>query len=152
MNIFVILGPQWVWENHASGVNCLVIWYPDTGKIYINTKEITLFPRRTERVGLVYQNYMLFPHKTVFENIAFGLSIRKRDKEEIKPSKWNDGSRLAYLHLANRMPRTLSGGEQQRTALARALIIYPKLLLMDEPLSALDRITVRRVDSGNERE
>jgi molybdate/tungstate transport system ATP-binding protein len=84
---------------------------------------------------------MLFPRKNVFENIAFGLSIRKRDKEDIKTKVSEMMDLFGISHLANRMPRTLSGGEQQRTALARALIIYPKLLLMDEPLSALDRIT-----------
>ena len=137
---FVILGPS------GSGKTMLLeliagIWYPDSGKIYMNDKEVTLLPPEQRGVGFVYQNYMLFPHKTVFENIAFGLSIRKRNKEEIKTEVEGIMDLFGISHLANRMPRTLSGGEQQRTALARALIIYPKLLLMDEPLSALDRIT-----------
>jgi molybdate/tungstate transport system ATP-binding protein len=137
---FVILGPS------GSGKTMLLeliagIWYPDTGKIYINDKEGTLLPPEQRGVGFVYQNYMLFPHKNVFENISFGLSLRKRDKEEIKNEVSGMMDLFGISHLANRMPRTLSGGEQQRTALARALIIYPKLLLMDEPLSALDRIT-----------
>jgi molybdate/tungstate transport system ATP-binding protein len=137
---FVILGPS------GSGKTMLLeliagIWYPDTGKIYFNDKEVTLLPPEQRGVGFVYQNYMLFPHKNVFENIAFGLSIRKRDKEEIKNEVSGMMNLFGISHLADRMPRTLSGGEQQRTALARALIIYPKLLLMDEPLSALDRIT-----------
>jgi molybdate/tungstate transport system ATP-binding protein len=84
---------------------------------------------------------MLFPHKTVFENIAFGLKVRKVAKKEIKIRVEDMMNLLRISHLADRLPRTLSGGEQQRTALARALIIYPKILLMDEPLSALDRKT-----------
>ncbi|MGO9387984.1 MAG: tungstate ABC transporter ATP-binding protein WtpC [Methanobacterium sp.] len=137
---FVILGPS------GSGKTMLLeliagIWYPDTGKIYINDKEVTLLPPEQRGVGFVYQNYMLFPHKNVFENISFGLSLRKRNKEEIRTEVDEIMNLFDISHLANRMPRTLSGGEQQRTALARALIIYPKLLLMDEPLSALDRIT-----------
>ena len=137
---FVILGPS------GSGKTMLLeliagIWYPDTGKIYINDKEVTLLPPEQRGVGFVYQNYMLFPHKNVFENISFGLSLRKRDKDEIRTEVDEMMNLFGISHLANRMPRTLSGGEQQRTALARALIIYPKLLLMDEPLSALDRIT-----------
>jgi molybdate/tungstate transport system ATP-binding protein len=75
---FVILGPS------GSGKTMLLeliagIWYPDTGKIYINDKEVTLLPPEQRGVGFVYQNYMLFPHKNVFENISFGLSLRKRD-------------------------------------------------------------------------
>ena len=137
---FVILGPS------GSGKTMLLeliagMWPPDSGKIYMDNQDITMFPPEKRGVGFVYQNYMLFPHKTVFENIAFGLKVRKVAKDEIKTRVDEMMNLLGISHLANRMPRTLSGGEQQRTSLARALIIYPKVLLMDEPLSALDRKT-----------
>ncbi len=137
---FVVLGPS------GAGKTMLLeliagMWYPDSGKIYMNSKEVTLLPPEERGVGFVYQNYMLFPHKTVYENIAFGLSIRTRDKVEIKKRVDEMMNLLHISCLPDRMPLTLSGGEQQRTALARALIINPKVLLMDEPLSALDRNT-----------
>ncbi|AEG17179.1 tungstate ABC transporter ATP-binding protein WtpC [Methanobacterium paludis] len=137
---FVILGPS------GSGKTMLLetiagMWNPDSGKIYMDNQEVTRLPPEQRGVGFVYQDYMLFPHKTVFENIAFGLKLRKVSKEEIK-TQVNEMMKLFGISaLANRLPRTLSGGEQQRTALARALIIYPKVLLLDEPLSALDKKT-----------
>ena len=137
---FVILGPS------GSGKTMLLeliagMWPPDSGKIYMDNQDITMFPPEKRGVGFVYQNYMLFPHKTVFENIAFGLKVRKVAKEEIKTRVDEIMDLFGISHLSDRLPRTLSGGEQQRTSLARALIIYPKVLLMDEPLSALDRKT-----------
>ena len=137
---FVILGPS------GSGKTMLLeliagMWPLDSGKIYMDNQDITMLPPEKRGIGFVYQNYMLFPHKTVFENIAFGLKVRKVAKKEIKIRVEDMMNLLRISHLADRLPRTLSGGEQQRTALARALIIYPKTLLMDEPLSALDRKT-----------
>lgn len=137
---FVILGPS------GSGKTMLLeliagMWPLDSGKIYMDNEDITNAPLEKRGIGFVYQNYMLFPHKTVFENIAFGLKLRKIDKKEIE-SRVNEMMELLNIsHLKDRLPRNLSGGEQQRTALARALIVYPKVLLMDEPLSALDRKT-----------
>ncbi len=137
---FVILGPS------GSGKTMLLeliagMWPLDSGEIYMDGHDITKLPPEKRGIGFVYQNYMLFPHKTVFENIAFGLKVRKVAAEEIKNRVDEMMDLLKISHLAGRLPRTLSGGEQQRTALARALIIYPKILLMDEPLSALDRKT-----------
>ena len=137
---FIILGPS------GSGKTMLLeliagMWSLDSGKIYMDNKDITTLPPEKRGIGFVYQNYMLFPHKTVFENITFGLKVKKIAKEEIKTRVNEMMDLLKISHLADRLPRTLSGGEQQRTALARALIIYPKILLMDEPLSALDRKT-----------
>ena len=137
---FIILGPS------GSGKTMLLeliagMWSLDSGKIYMDNKDITTLPPEKRGIGFVYQNYMLFPHKTVFENIAFGLKVKKIAKEEIETRVNEMMDLLKISHLADRLPRTLSGGEQQRTALARALIIYPKILLMDEPLSALDRKT-----------
>lgn len=137
---FVILGPS------GSGKTLLLeliagIWQVDSGDIYMDQENITWTPLDKRGVGFVYQNYMLFPHKTVFENIAFGLNMKKMDKKEVKTRVNEMMNTFNISHLAHRLPRTLSGGEQQRTALARALIISPKVLLMDEPLSALDRKT-----------
>ncbi len=137
---FVILGPS------GSGKTMLLeliagMWPLDSGKIYLENNDITNASLEKRGVGFVYQNYMLFPHKTVFENIAFGLKLRKTGKEEIE-NRVNEMMELLNIsHLKDRLPRTLSGGEQQRTALARALIVHPKVLLMDEPLSALDKKT-----------
>jgi len=137
---FVILGPS------GSGKTMLLeliagIWYPDSGRVYLEDKDITDEALEKKGIGFVYQNYMLFPHKTVYENVAFGLNLRKIPKEEIKTQVNQMMAVLKISHLKDRLPRTLSGGEQQRTALARALIVQPKVLLMDEPLSALDRKT-----------
>jgi molybdate/tungstate transport system ATP-binding protein len=137
---FVFLGPS------GSGKTMLLeliagMWSPDSGKIFMDGNDITMLSPEKRGVGFVYQNYMLFPHKTVFENIAFGLNIRKVGKKEIQVQVEEMMNLFGISKLSNRLPRTLSGGEQQRTALARALIIHPKVLLMDEPLSALDRIT-----------
>ncbi|MDR3222358.1 MAG: ABC transporter ATP-binding protein [Methanobrevibacter sp.] len=135
---FCILGPS------GSGKTLLLelisgIYLPDSGEIYLNGENITFDPLENRGIMFVYQNYMLFPHKTVFENIAFGLNIRNVKKDEIKLKVNEIMELLSISHLSNRLPRTLSGGEQQRTALARALILQPKVILMDEPLSALDK-------------
>jgi molybdate/tungstate transport system ATP-binding protein len=137
---FIFLGPS------GSGKTMLLeliagMWSPDSGKIFMDDTDVTMLPPEKRGVGFVYQNYMLFPHKTVFENIAFGLNIRRVDKKEIQVQVEEMMDLFGITKLSNRLPRTLSGGEQQRTALARALIIRPKVLLMDEPLSSLDRIT-----------
>jgi len=137
---FVFLGPS------GSGKTMLLeliagMWSPDSGKVYMNNTNVTYLPPEKRGVGFVYQNYMLFPHKTVFENIAFGLTLRKKEKQQIKIEVEKLMNLFGISELSDRLPRTLSGGEQQRTALARALIIHPKVLLMDEPLSALDRKT-----------
>lgn len=137
---FVILGPS------GSGKTLLLeliagMWPIDSGEIYVDHENITEISLEKRGIGFVYQNYMLFPHKTVFENIAFGLNMKKVDKDEVKTRVDEMMDLFNIAHLGHRLPRTLSGGEQQRTALARALIISPNVLLMDEPLSALDRKT-----------
>lgn len=134
---FVILGPT------GAGKTLLLeliagIWTPDSGKIYIDDVDSTKLPPEKRGIGFVYQDYMLFPHKNVFENIAFGLILRKYDKNEIKSKVRAIMELFNISTLAGRYPGTLSGGEQQRVALARALVIYPKILLLDEPLSAVD--------------
>jgi putative spermidine/putrescine transport system ATP-binding protein len=117
------------------------------GRIQINGRDVTSLPPEKRDVGFVFQNYALWPHMTVAENVAFGLKLRKRSRASIR-SKVEES--LAITGLSGyeaRLPRQLSGGQQQRVALARALALEPQLLLMDEPLSNLDRalrITMRR--------
>lgn len=116
-------------------------WKPDAGRILLENMDITHELPEKRRIGIVYQDYALLPHFTVFKNIAYGL--RKIEKHFSKDKIVDIASSLGIDHLLHRKPSTLSGGEQQRVALARALIVEPRLLLMDEPLSALDPKTRR---------
>ncbi len=111
---------------------------PDKGRVYIGDEDITDVPPEKRNLGMVFQSWALFPHLTVFENIAFGLRLRKLPEEEIrKRVKWA-AELLQISELLNRYPHQLSGGQQQRVAVARAIVLYPRALLFDEPLSNLD--------------
>jgi spermidine/putrescine ABC transporter ATP-binding subunit len=111
---------------------------PDKGEIFINNEPQIGKPPYQRNIGVVFQNYALFPHMTVEENVAFGLKMRKI-KEDIIKKKVSEVLELVMLKaFEKRYPRELSGGQQQRVALARALVIEPDVLLLDEPLSNLD--------------
>lgn len=111
---------------------------PDAGSIFLDGVSIERLPSHRREAAMVFQNYALFPHMTVFDNIAFGLKMQKRPKAEII-ERVHEAMRLVRLPSYDlRFPKELSGGQQQRVALARALVLRPKLLLLDEPLSNLD--------------
>ena len=118
---------------------------PEEGKIFLNSIDVTHFPPERRHLGVVYQDYALFPHLTVFSNIAFGLKLNGKPDRDVRGAVSEMAAFLGIDHLLNRKPGRLSGGEQQRVALARALVLNPYLLLLDEPLSALDRLTRDRL-------
>ena len=141
---FMILGPT------GSGKTILLetiagIYRPDTGRVFINDRDVTDLPPRERSVGMVYQDYMLFPHLTVEQNIAFGLRWRSPRSGQNGRGVRELAGILGVDALLHRYPGTLSGGEQQRVAIARALVVEPDVLLMDEPLSALDTKTRERL-------
>lgn len=111
---------------------------PTDGNIYVEGKEIQNTEPYNREVNTVFQNYALFPHMTIFENIAFGLKIKKVPKEEVKTRVLEMLDLVQLSGYENRKPDQLSGGQKQRVAIARALINRPKVLLLDEPLGALD--------------
>jgi putative spermidine/putrescine transport system ATP-binding protein len=111
---------------------------PSSGSIVIEGKTVTNLPPYKRNIGIVFQNYALFPHLTTFDNVAFGLKLKKMPVEEIKKRVARALDLVKLSGLEERLPRELSGGQQQRVALARALVMEPMVLLLDEPLSNLD--------------
>ncbi|MCZ4071955.1 MULTISPECIES: ABC transporter ATP-binding protein [Rhizobium/Agrobacterium group] len=112
---------------------------PSSGHILIGSDDVTHLPPEKRDIGIVFQNYAIFPHMSVAENIAFGLKLRKKSREEIDSSVAFALRQVGLIGYENRYQRQLSGGEQQRVALARVLVTEPRILLLDEPLSALDK-------------
>lgn len=125
---------------------------PTSGRIFIGSDDVTDIPPNRRDTAMVFQNYGLFPHMNVFDNVAYGLKIRKIPKEDIKKKVTDLLSMVGLADLAERLPSMLSGGQQQRVALARSLIVEPGILLLDEPLSNLDsllreqmRVEIRKI-------
>ncbi|PWC12825.1 spermidine/putrescine ABC transporter ATP-binding protein [Brenneria roseae subsp. americana] len=112
---------------------------PTQGEILLRDTPLHHLPPHQRGIGMVFQNYALFPHMTVAENLAFPLSIRRMNRADIKEKVDKVLDRVKLTNLSDRYPAQMSGGQQQRVALARALVFEPKLVLMDEPLGALDK-------------
>ncbi len=134
---FVILGPT------GTGKTVILetiagLYKPDKGKIFYNNTDITALYPEQRNIGFVYQDYALFPHLTVKDNILFGLKLRKTPERVMQQKLTDAVDMLSIGHLLARYPYTLSGGEQQRAAIARVLVLSPEIMLLDEPLSALD--------------
>lgn len=134
---FVILGPT------GTGKTVILetiagMYKPDNGEILFNDKDITKLYPEERNIGFVYQDYVLFPHLNVRENIIFGLKVKKVPNDVMEEKLEEVTGLLGIGHLLKRYPSTLSGGEQQRVAIARILVLSPDILLLDEPLSALD--------------
>lgn len=134
---FTILGPS------GSGKTTILriiagLEKPDHGKVYFNNIDVTDTPAHDREVSMIFQSLALYPHLTVFENIAFPLRVRKRREEDVKKTVKEIASTLRIEDILNRNISSLSGGEKQRVALARALVYQPKIFLMDEPLTGLE--------------
>ena len=132
---YVILGESGAGKSIILEMLCGLI-KPDSGKIILKNKDITNLSIQKREIGIVFQDYAIFPHMSVFENIAY--PIKKNSKNDIRTKVEEIAGKTEISHLLKRKPNSLSGGELQRIAIARTLILNPKVLLLDEPLMALD--------------
>ncbi len=134
---FTLLGPSGCGKTTLlrmiAGFNSI-----ESGEIKINDQVINNIPAHKRNIGMVFQNYAIFPHLTVRQNVEYGLKIRKVNRKEIKEKVDKILEAVKIKEYENRLPEKLSGGQQQRVALSRAIVIHPRVLLMDEPLSNLD--------------
>ncbi len=136
-HLICLLGPSGCGKSTLLNMLCGIVPVTE-GKIFFDDKEVTKLPPDQRNIGMVFQNYALYPHMTVSENIAFPLEIQKIKKAERK-ARVEEIAKLVHVDgLLKRYPSELSGGQQQRVAIARAMVKKPQLLLMDEPLSNLD--------------
>ncbi len=141
----VLLGPSGCGKSTLlriiAGLECA-----DSGTVSIGDRDVTDHPPKDRDVAMVFQNYALYPHMTVYDNIAFPLRMKHKDRDDIDQSVRNAAELLGLTELLSRKPRTLSGGQRQRVAVGRAIVRNPKLFLFDEPLSNLDaelRVSMR---------
>jgi iron(III) transport system ATP-binding protein len=144
--LFTLLGPS------GCGKTTLLrliagFYAPDEGEVRFNDLRVNEMPPHKRGIGMVFQNYALWPHMTVAQNIAYGLKLRNEKKDEMRRKTEEVLAKVRLEGLGERYPGQISGGQQQRVALARALVLNPKILLLDEPLSNLDakvRVQVRQ--------
>src|SRR6266540_6038156 len=153
-SLTALLGPS------GSGKSTLLrvisgLEQPDAGEVWLDGAEVTRRPPQARGVGFVFQHYAAFKHMTVWDNVAFGLKIRRRPRAEIRKRVSELLELVQLTGLAKRYPAQLSGGQRQRMGLARALAVDPRVLLLDEPFGALDarvrkelRIWLRRLHDG----
>lgn len=134
---FTILGPSGCGKTTTLRI-IAGLEMPDEGKVLMDGRDVTSLPPHKRNVAMVFQNYALWPHMTVFENVAYGLRVRRVPDDEVRRRVKEVLEFVRLEGLENRYPAQLSGGQQQRVALARALVIQPRVLLLDEPLSNLD--------------
>jgi ABC-type Fe3+/spermidine/putrescine transport system ATPase subunit len=139
-----LLGPSGSGKTTLLNI-CAGYIAPSVGKLLLNGRDITTLPPARRNMGMVFQNYALFPHMSVADNVAYGLHARRRPRAEIAQRVTAALQRVQLDGFGDRSVRLLSGGQQQRVALARAMVIEPDILLMDEPLGALDRQLRREV-------
>ncbi|HXF68325.1 MAG TPA: ABC transporter ATP-binding protein [Thermoflexus sp.] len=136
---FVLLGPSGCGK--TTLLRCVAgLERVDRGRIFIGTREVTGLPPRHRNIAMVFQSYAVFPHMKVYDNIAFGLRMRRVPEVEIRRRVERAAAMLQIEELLGRYPAQLSGGQRQRVAVARALVMQPEVLLMDEPLSNLDAL------------
>ena len=137
---FVLLGPTGAGKTVV--LECVAgLHRPEKGDVYVDGERVNEAPPELRGMGYLPQDYALFPHLTVAQNIGFGMRVQRKPRAEIERRVQELSALLGVTHLLRRSPVKLSGGEQQRVALARAVAIQPKVLLLDEPLSALDEQT-----------
>ncbi len=153
-SFFTLLGPSGCGK--TTLLRTLAGFLPvESGEIRFGDRDVTRIPAHQRDIGMVFQDYALFPDKTVFDNVAYGLRARRRDEASIRRKVGEYLERVGLSGLPSRRPAELSGGQRQRVALARALVIEPQVLLMDEPLSNLDaklRVQVRETIGDLQRE
>ena len=152
---FTLLGPSGCGKTTTLRM-IAGFYYPTQGRILFGERDVTYVPPHRRDTGMVFQNYALFPHLTVFENVAFGLRVRRLPRDEIRRRVAEALAQVRLSGMESRRIDQLSGGQQQRVALARALVIQPALLLLDEPLSNLDaklrdetRTEIRRLQTAS---